>query len=56
MEEKIIKQRTGYTHPTESKNNFNQNCYKTDNVYLINRVYTVCLHGCIEKVWEPFLM
>ena len=24
MEEKIIKQRTGYTHSTESKNNFNE--------------------------------
>ena len=24
MEEKIIKQRTGYTHSTESRNKFNQ--------------------------------
>ena len=33
MKEKIIKLRTGCTQSTESaesKNNFNQNCYKTD--------------------------
>ena len=30
LKEKIIKQITGYTQSTESKNNFNQNRYKTD--------------------------